>query len=57
MLSIAEARAALGDLAVGKTDEEIAEIRDRFATFARAIVGVSVGRVKPVPMPAVRRES
>jgi hypothetical protein len=55
MLTIEEARAALGDLAAGKSDEEIARIRDEFATFARALVGVSMGRVKDVPIPAVRR--
>jgi len=57
MLTIAEAREALGEIAVGKSDEEIARLRDEFAEFARALVGVSIGRTKDLPMPAVRRLS
>lgn len=55
MLTIAEAREALGEIAIGKSDEEIAQIRDAFHEFARAIVGVSMGRTKDVPIPAVVR--
>lgn len=44
MPTIDEIRAALGDVAVGKTDAEIEQLRDRFMTFARALVGVSAGK-------------
>lgn len=54
MLTIAEAREALGEIAVGKTDAEIEQLRDRFAEFARALVGISMGRKTDLPMPAVR---
>lgn len=54
MLTIAEARAALGPLADGKTDEEIARLRDDFAAFARALVGIAEGRRQELRVPAVR---
>lgn len=55
MLTIAEVRAALGDVAVGKTDAEIERIRDEFATFARALVGISMGRAQQARMPVMRK--
>jgi hypothetical protein len=39
-LSIARVRELIGARADGKTDEEIAALRDRFEVFARAFIGV-----------------
>lgn len=55
MLTIAEVRSALGEVAVGKSDAELERIRDEFATFARALVGISMGRTQELQLPAIRR--
>jgi hypothetical protein len=57
VLTIAEVRAALGPAADGKSDDEIERLRDEFATFARALVGISVRRTQDIRIPAVRSAS
>lgn len=56
MLTIAEVREALGDVAAGKSDEELTRLRDEFQAFARALVGVSMGRAQQqdVRLPAMK---
>ena len=44
MLTILDVRAALGDIAVGKSDQEIEQIREEFMTLARAVLGVAMSR-------------